>query len=130
MSLKPQYGIVWLTFSKLSLLEAYNVQHMYHHLYNKFRLCFSDDDPRLNSTGNILVRADNLSNNKKSNVGIYFKESVAVRSVTAYNLMECLLLEFFIKNKNNLNYHFINYQVNHSMSFMISYRLWSNSCRT
>ena len=33
------------------------------------------DDPKLN---NKLVRADNLSNNKRGDVGIYFKETLAI----------------------------------------------------
>ena len=60
-------------FSKLSLLEAYNTHHMYD------IICLSEtyldssvpyDDPRLNLSGYKLVRADNLSNNKRGGVGI------------------------------------------------------------
>ena len=53
------------------------------------------DDPRSAK----LVRADNLSNNKRGGVGIYFKETLAIRPVPTNSLKECLLLEVFIGNK-------------------------------
>ena len=89
-------------FSNLSLLEAYNSHHMYD------TICLSKtyldssvpyDDPRLNLSGYKLVRADNLSNNKRGGVGIYFKETLAIRPVPTNSLKECLLLEVFIGNK-------------------------------
>ena len=91
-------------FSKLSLLEAYNAHHMYD------IICLTEtyldssvpyDDPRLNLSGYKLVRADNLSNNKRGGVGIYFKETIAIRPVPTNSLKEgyCLLLEVFIGNK-------------------------------
>ena len=89
-------------FSNLSLLEAYNSHHMYD------IICLSEtyldssvpyDDPRLNLSGYKLVRADNLSNNKRGGVGIYFKETLAIRPVPTNSLKECLLLEVFIGNK-------------------------------
>ena len=47
-----------------------------------------------------LVRADSLSNNKRSGASTgcqyYFKETFAVRPVPINNLKECLLLEVFI----------------------------------
>ena len=85
-------------FSKLSLLEVYNTHHMYD------IICLSEtyldcsvpyDDPRSAK----LVRADNLSNNKRGGVGIYFKETLAIRPVPTNSLKECLLLEVFIGNK-------------------------------
>ena len=57
------------------------------------------DDPRLNLCGYKLVRADNLRNNKTGGVGIYFKETLAIRPVPTNSLKECLLLEIFIGNK-------------------------------
>ena len=89
-------------FSKLSLLEAYISCHTYD------IICLSEtsldssvpyDDPRLNLSGYKLVRADNLSNNKRGGVGIYFKETLAIRPVPTNSLKECLLLEIFIGNK-------------------------------
>ena len=89
-------------FSNLSLLEAYNSHHMYD------TICLSKtyldssvpyDDPRLNLSGYKLVRAGNLSNNKRGGVGIYFKETLAIRPVPTNSLKECLLLEVFIGNK-------------------------------
>ena len=64
-------GIAALEFSKLSLLEAYNAHYMYD------IICLSEtcldssvsfDDPRLNLSGYKLVRADNLSNNKRGGI--------------------------------------------------------------
>ena len=62
-------------FSKLSLLEAYNSHHMCG-IISLSETYLQDssvpyDDPRLNSSGYKLVRADNLSNNKRGSVGIY-----------------------------------------------------------
>ena len=56
------------------------------------------DDPSLNLSGYKLVRADNHSNNKRGGVGIYFKETLAIRPVPTNSLKECLLLEVFIGN--------------------------------
>ena len=52
----------------------------------------SYDDPRLNFSGHRLVTADKLSNNKRSGVGIYFKETLALRSVPINSLKECLFI--------------------------------------
>ena len=90
-------------FSKLSLLKAYNTHHMYD-IIRLYKIYFLDssvpyDDPRLNLCGYKLVRADNLRNNKTGGVGIYFKETLAIRPVPTNSLKECLLLEVFIGNK-------------------------------
>ena len=89
-------------FSKLSLLEAYKTYHMYDVLFlSETYLDFSVpyDDLRLNLSGYKLVRADNLSNNKRGGVSIYFKETLAIRSVPTNSLKKCLLLKVFIGNK-------------------------------
>ena len=57
------------------------------------------DDPRLNLCGYKLVRADNLRNNKTGGVGIYFKETLAIRPVPTNSLKESLFREVFIGNK-------------------------------
>ena len=44
------------------------------------------DDPRLNLLGYKLGRADNLSNNIRSGVGVYFKETLAIRPVPTNSL--------------------------------------------
>ena len=64
-------------------------------IWNILRLSVPYDDSRYPK----LVRADNLSNNKKGGVGIYFKETLAIRPVPTNSLKECLLLEVFIGNK-------------------------------
>ena len=43
--------------------------------------CFLDDDSRLNLPGYNLVRSDNLNSTTKGSVCIYFKKSLAVRSL-------------------------------------------------
>ena len=53
----------------------------------------------LNLSSYKLVRADNLSNIKRGDVGIYFKKTLAFRPVPTNSLKECLLLEVFIGNK-------------------------------
>ena len=83
-------------FSKLPLLEAYNVQH-------KFDMtCLSEtfldssiptNDERLSMKGYKLITADNPSDSKKGGVGIYYKEFLAVRPVDVKNLNECVIIE-------------------------------------
>ena len=89
-------------FSKSFLLEAYSV-----HLICNI-ICLSEtyldsfahyDDPILNLSDYELVRPDNLSNNERGSVGIYFKETLAIRRIPINSLKECLLLEVFIGNK-------------------------------
>ena len=57
------------------------------------------NDPILNLPGYKLVRAGNLSNNKKGGAGIYFKKTLAVQPVPINCLNKCFLLEVFIENK-------------------------------
>ena len=89
-------------FSKLSLLEAYNVQHNFDMicLLETF-LDFSipTNDERINMKGYKLMRADNPSNSKNGGVGIYYKEFLAVHPVEVKNLNKCVIFEVFIKNK-------------------------------
>ena len=89
-------------FSKLSLLEAYNVEHKFD------MICLSEtflgssipsNDESLNMKGYKLIRADNPSDSKKDGVGIYYKEYLAVRPVVVKNLNECLIFEVTIKIK-------------------------------
>ena len=47
------------------------------------------NDERLNMKGYKLVKADNSSESKKGDVGIYQKEFLAVRPVEVKNLNEC-----------------------------------------
>ena len=65
-------------------------------------------------SGYKLVRADNLSNNKKSGVGIYYKETLAVWSIPVNQL------EVFIEKKKYFYYHYVDQQVNQNTNFMIS----------
>ena len=61
------------------------------------------DDPRLNLSGCKLVRADN----EKGGIGIYFKETLAVRLVPINRLKESLLLKVLIGNKKGLVLSFV-----------------------
>ena len=89
-------------FSKLSSLEAYNVQHKFD------MICLSEtfldssiptNDERLSMKGYKLIRADNPSDSKKADVGICYKEFLAVRPVEVKNLNECVIFEVSIKKK-------------------------------
>ena len=89
-------------FSKLSLLETYNVQHRFH------TICLSEtfldssiptNYDRLNMKGYKLIRTDNPSNSKRGGVGIYYKEFLAVHPVEVKNLNECVLFEVSIKKE-------------------------------
>ena len=90
------------TFSKLSLLEAYNVEHKFD------MICLSEtfldssipsDNERLNMKGYKQIRADNPNNSKKGGVGIYYEEFLAARPVKVKNPNICLIFEVSIKNK-------------------------------
>ena len=85
-------------FSKLSSLEAYNVQHKFD------MICLSEtsiptNDERLNMKEYKLIRVDNPSDSKKDGVAIYYKEFLAVRPVEVKSLNECVIFEVSIKNK-------------------------------
>ena len=87
-------------FSKLSLLEAYNVEHKFDIiclLETFLDSSIPSNDERLYMNGYKLIRADNPSDSKKGDVGIYNKEFLAVRPVEVKYLNECL--EVSIKNK-------------------------------
>ena len=89
-------------FSKLSLLEAYNVEHKFDIiclLETFLDSSIPSNDERLYMKGYKLIRADNPSDSKKGDVGIYYKEFLAVRPVEVKNLNECLIFEVSIKNK-------------------------------
>ena len=89
-------------FSKLSLLEAYNVEHKFDIiclLETFLDSSIPSNDERLYMNGYKLIRADNPSYSKKGDVGIYNKEFLAVRPVEVKYLNECLIFEVSIKNK-------------------------------
>ena len=89
-------------FSKLSLLEAYNVQHKFDMiclLETFLDSSIPTNDERLNMKRYKLKIADNPSDSKKGGVGIYYKEFLAVRPVEVKNLNECVIFEVSIKKK-------------------------------
>ena len=108
-------SIAKYNFSKLPLLEVYNVQHKFD------MICLSEifldssiptNDEKLNMKGYKLIRADNPRDNKKGGVGIYYKEFLPVRPVEVKNLNECIIFEVFIKKKRVS----IDHLVKHKMS--------------
>ena len=89
-------------FSKLSLLEAFNLEHKFD------MICLSEtflgssipiNDERLNMKGYKLIKAGNSSDSKKGSVGIYYKKVLAVLPVEVKNLNKCLIFEVSIKSK-------------------------------
>ena len=95
-------SIVEHSFSKLSLLKAYNVQHKFDMIYLSETFLDSSiptNDEKLNMKGYKLIRVDNLSDSKKGSVGIYYKKFLAVRPVEIKNLNEFVIFEVSIKNK-------------------------------
>ena len=95
------YSIAAHSFSRLSLLEAYNIQHKFD------MICLSETfldssiptNERLNMEGYKLIRADNRTDSQKGGVGIHYKEFLAVLSVEVENLNECVIFEVSIKNE-------------------------------
>ena len=80
------------------------------------------DGPRLNLSGYELVRADNLSNHKRVDVGICFKDTLAVRPAPLNTLKEFLQLErecLLLEIRHDLYYDYIDRRVNHKTSFTI-----------
>ena len=89
-------------FSKLSLLEACNVQHKFDVIglpETFLDSSISTNDEKLNMKGYKLIKADNPSDSKNGGVGIYYKEFLAVCPVEVKNLNECVIFEVSIKNK-------------------------------
>ena len=89
-------------FSKLSLIEAYNV-HCNFDLIHLSVTCldssYADDDTRLNLKDFTLIRADNPHSSIRGRVNIYFKEYLTIHLVGPLSLNECLILEINIQNK-------------------------------
>ena len=95
-------SIVAHNFSKLSLPKAY-------HIHYKFdMICLSEsflessippNDERLYIKGYNLVRADNSSDSKKDDVGIYYNKLLAARLVEVKSLKECVIFHVSIKSE-------------------------------
>ena len=112
-------SIAAYSFSKLSLLEAYNAQH------NFDMICLSEtfldssiptNDEGLNMNGYKLRRADNAGDSKTGGVGIYYKKFLAVHRVEVKNLNEGVILKNPLKTKGDTKPHSIDRLVKHKMS--------------
>ena len=95
---------------KLSSIPAYNTTHKYDFIcisetYLDSSVPTDDRDTLIN--GYNLIRADHPSNNKRGEVCICYRESLAVQLVKTNYLSECLLCEVSINNKKRLCYSFI-----------------------
>ena len=88
---------------KLSSIAAYNTIHKYDFIcigktYLDSSVPTDDRDTLIN--GYNLIRADHPSNNKRGEVCICYRESLAVQLVKTNYLSECLLCEASINKKN------------------------------
>ena len=106
-------------FWKLSLLEAYNIQHKFDMIC--LSETFSDSsipttNERLNMKGYKLIRAGNPSDSKKGDVGIFYKNFLAVCSVKVKNLNECIIFKMSSKTKRDMWSHSIDCLVKQKMS--------------
>ena len=104
-------------FSKLSLLEAYDIPRKLDMICLSETLLDSSipsNYERLYNKAYKLIRADNPSHSKKSSVGIYYKEVLAVCSVEVKSLNECIMFEVYIKKKEDIWSHY--HLVKHKMS--------------
>ena len=61
---------------------------------------------RLNIKGYKLIKPDNARDKKTGDVGIYYKEFLAVRLVEVKNLNECVIFEASIKSKREYKVSF------------------------
>ena len=87
---------------KLPSIAAYNTIHKYHFIcisetYLDFSVPTDDRDTLINEYN--LIRADHPSNNKRGEVCICYRESLAVQLVKTNYLSECLLCEASINKK-------------------------------
>ena len=57
---------------------------------------------RLNMKGYKLIRAGNPSDSKKGDVGIFYKNFLAVCSVKVKNLNECIIFKMSSKTKRDM----------------------------
>ena len=62
----------------------------------------SSNNENLNISGYKLLRADHPGNVKRSDICMYFKESLPVRFLAHSYLKECFILEVSINNKGGL----------------------------
>ena len=86
-------------FSKLTLLEAHNMNHNFDNICLSQTYLYSSIqhvNKRLHLNGYQLVRAHNPNNNKSDGFSIYFKEFLAPRQVELNDLNECILFEVCI----------------------------------
>ena len=70
------------------------------------------DDENLEITGYNLLRADHASNSKRDGVCVYYKSSLALRSIDVYYLQKCLIFKILISGKSCNLFLYIDHQVN------------------
>ena len=106
-------------FQNCPYLEAYNVQHNFDMicLWETFLdSSIPTNDEGLNMNGYKLRRADNAGDSKPGDVGIYYKEFLAVHLVEVKNLNEEVILKNPLKTKGDTKPHSIDRLVKHMMS--------------
>ena len=101
---------------------------------------YTDDNIRLNLKEFTLIKADHPHNSKRNEVSIYFKEHLAVLSVSPLTLNECLVLEInfqnkkgyvislyrsFSQSKNEFDHFFLNFEqlISESSLYISNWRL-------
>ena len=93
-----------LYHKKLPLLEAYNTIHKYDILFlSETYLDFSVsvDDATIFLPGYNLVQSDYLSNIKRGDVCLYYKENLSLRSINVPFPSECVLCEVTLQSQKD-----------------------------
>ena len=88
--------------AKVTFLEGYNSVFKYDFICiseTYLDSTISSDNKNLNISGYNLIRANHLSNSKRGDVCIYFKESLAVQALNNIGLPECLVCKVCLGNK-------------------------------
>ena len=88
------------SFAKLSLLGAYVSVHKFGIIcLSETYLDYSIDNVSLEISGDYLIRSDHLSNKKRGDMCIYYKNFLPLK-VTGFRLLEeCIAFNLIISNK-------------------------------
>ena len=100
LELKPHFAAH--NYVKLSLLAAYNLVHSFDITCLSETYLNSENPPndtRLELPGYNMIRSDDLSNNKRGGLCIYYKSALFLRILNISSLDECINFEVSIANK-------------------------------
>ena len=88
--------------SKIKIKIKWKLQHFLFSTLKHLTLLISDaafDDDNLKIEGYSIVRSDHLSNSRRVDVCIYYKQPLALKTLDIKYLQECIVFQVLIANK-------------------------------